>query len=272
MPADPKELPVPLAEISQGPNAFEAFLDRNQKNLVALAVLLALATAAFVVYRGIETGRQTAAGEALSQAEDLASLQAVINGHAGTKAADSAVVLLAERQWTENQQDAAIATLRSFIAANPKHPAHPSAQASLGAKLMAQGKTGDAASIFQALADDPQARYIAPYALISLGDIAKIQGDLQKAETSYNRVKADFSESVFVETATRRISTLKAKAPVEIEAPPTPPTPSAPGVSRPPGSAPARPVQITPSPATAPQKTVPKSSSPNPSGPSPTNP
>ena len=36
---DTKETSVPLAEISQGPNAFEAFLDRNQKGIIVLAIL-----------------------------------------------------------------------------------------------------------------------------------------------------------------------------------------------------------------------------------------
>jgi predicted negative regulator of RcsB-dependent stress response len=227
MPADLQESPVPLAEISQGPNAFEQFLDRNQKNIIILAILIAIGVAGFVIYRGIETSRQETAGAALNKAEDLAALQAVITEHADTTAAHSAMVLLADRQWTEGQQDAAVETLRKFISSNPEHPAIASAQASLGAKLMTQGKSADAAKVFQDIADDPKARYIAPYALISLGDIAKVAGDLEKAEASYNRVKTDFSDSSFAETATRRIATLKAKAPAEIAPPPKPATPPA---------------------------------------------
>ena len=225
MPADLPDTPVPLAEISQGPNAFEEFLNRNQKNLVILAILLALGTVALVVYRGIEKSRQETAGAALNKAEDLASLQGVINDHANTKAARSAMVLLADRQWTEGQQDVAIETLRKFVAENQEHPARPSALASLGSKLMSQGKASDAAKVFQDLVDDPSARFIAPFALISLGDLAKTAGDLAKAETSYNRVKTDFADSSFAETATRRIATLKAKPPVEIAPPPKPQAP-----------------------------------------------
>jgi predicted negative regulator of RcsB-dependent stress response len=231
MPADLPETPVPLAEISQGPNAFEEFLDRNQKNLVILAILLVLGAAALVIYRGIEKSNQETAGAALNKAEDLAALQEVISRHAGTTAARSAMLLLADRQWNEGQQDASIETLRKFIAESPKHPALPTAQANLGAKLMFQGKSPEAAQVFESLVNDPKARYIAPYALISLGDIAKVAGDLEKAEASYNRVKNDFSDSGFADTANRRIATLKAKPPVEIEPPPAPKTdtPAAPG-------------------------------------------
>lgn len=263
MPADLSKSPVPLAEISQGPNAFEMFLDRNQKNLIILAILLAIGAAALVIYRGMEKSRQESAGAALNKAEDLAALQAVINEHAGTAAASSTMVLLADRQWAEGQQDAAIATLNKFIAANPDHPAHPTAQASLGSKLMIQGKSADASRIFQDLANDPKARFIAPFALISLGDIAKMAGDFDKAEASYKQVKTDFSESGFAETAKRRIATLKAKPPVEIEAPPTPEknTPAAPAASTP-----ATPAAVTPTPAT-PATVVPTPATPVPETP-----
>jgi len=255
MPADLQETAVPLAEISQGPSAFEEFLDRNQKSLIIVAILLAIGTAAFVVYRGVEQSRQDTAGEALNKADDLAALKAVTTEHAGTNAAESAFVLLAERQWNEGQQDAAIEPLRSFVATSPDHPALPAAQASLGAKLMSQGKNDEAATVFQGLVDEPSARYIAPYALICMGDMARAAGDLEKAEIAYNRVKADFSESTFVETATHRIATLKAKPPVEIEPPPAPKTeaPSAPANSPAPAVAP------------TPESPAPQAESPSPS-------
>lgn len=222
MPADLPQAPAPLAEISQAPSAFEQFLDRNQKNIIILAILIALGTAVYVVYRGIEDSRQQTAGTALNKAEDLASLQSVITDHAGTSAAKTAMVLLADKQWAAGQQDAAIETLRKFIAENPSHPALGSAKASLGSKLMGQGKGGDAAAIFQELADSPGDRFIAPFALISLGDIARAAGDTTKAESHYNRVKSDFPDSGFVQSSTQRIASIKAKAPVEIDPPPAP--------------------------------------------------
>ena len=245
MSADLKETSVPLAEISQAPNAFEAFLDRNQKGVAALAVLLVIGAIAAVVYRGIETSRQESAGAALTKAEDLAGFQAVVDGNQGTAAAGSAMVLLANSQWTANKQDDAIATLKKFTSSFPEHPARPSAMASLGSKLMAQGKSGDAAKVFEEVVADPAAKFIAPFALISLGDIAKAAGDLEKAGVSYAKVKGDFPDSSFSETAVRRIATLKAKPPVEIEPPPAPPTPPATPTPGGPGG-----ISVTPAPGT----------------------
>jgi predicted negative regulator of RcsB-dependent stress response len=252
MSAEHPESPTPLAEISQGPSAFEQFLDNNQKNLIILTVLLVIGAAALVVYRGIEKSRQETAGAALNKAADLPSLQAVIQEHAGTHAAGSAMVLLAENQWNAGQQDAAITTLRNFISANADHPAFPTAQASLGSKLMAQGKSADASAVFQQIADDPKARFITPYALISLGDIARAAGDLDKAEASYNRAKTDFPDSSFTDTATQRIASLRATPPVEVEPPPAPPAEVAPPAAAPaPTAVPAPPTAPAESPAPA---------------------
>ena len=258
MSADLKESPVPLAEISQGPNAFEAFLDRNQKGIVIFAILLAISAVGAVIYRGIEKSRQETAGAALVKAEDLASLQAVVSGHANTIAAGSARVLLANSQWTAGKQDDAVATLRKFISSNSGHPALPTAKANLAAKLAAQGKSGDAAKLFEELVADPQARFLAPFALISLGDISRAAGDLEKAETTYTKAKTDFPDSSFAATANRRLAILKAKPPVEIAAPPAPPAPAA-GAPPAPAAPDVTVIPAVPSPAETPtQDPVPK--------------
>lgn len=250
MSADLPNTPTPLAEISQGPSAFEQFLDRNQKNLVILSILAALGAAGVVVYRGIEKSHEESAGADLVKAKDLAALQSVVNNNGKTLASRSAQILLADKQWADNQQDAAIATLRKFISENPDHLAVSSAQASLGAKLMVQGKAGDATKEFEAIIDNPEARYIAPYALLCLGDLAASAGDLDKAESHYKRIKTDFADSDFAQNADTRLGTLRAKAPVEIAPPPAPPKPEAPAGTLPgaptitPGAGPA--IQVTP--------------------------
>lgn len=209
----------PLGEISHGPSAFEQFLDRNQKGIAIFAVLLALGAAGLVIHRGISTSQEQNAGAALVAADDLAAFQAVIKDHSGSSAEGSAAVLLADSQWKEGQQDAAVTTLKEFIEKNSQHPARYTAQASLGSKLIAQGKSGDAARVFQDLAGDPSASYIAPYALIALGDIAKADGKLDEADAFYQRARVEFPDSPFIDSATRRISLLKATAPTEIEPP-----------------------------------------------------
>lgn len=225
MPADRPESAVPLAEIAQGPSPFEQFLEKNQKLLVALAILIVIAAAGLVIYRGIENSHQLTAGAELVEADELPELQKLIANHSDTRAAHSAVILLAEEQWSAGQQDASIQSLREFVDSNPDHPALASARASLASKLMTQGKTGDASAVFQSIIDDNRSRYLAPYALISLGDLAKVAGDTGKAETLYSRARNEFPGSRFSNAAAERLAALKASPPVEVD-PPAPAEPA----------------------------------------------
>lgn len=222
MSADQRATSTPLAEISNAPSGFESFLDRNQKGVIGLAVVLALSAVGVVIYRGVEQGRQHSGGVALSGATDTAALSKVVSEHPNTYAAGSAMILLADSQWAENKKDEAIATLQKFASEFPEHAAIPAAEASLATKLLAQGKTGDAAKIFETLSKKPEASYLAPFALISLGDIAKAESDIAKAEEYYKEVQSNFPASPFNQTAADRIQILKAKPPVEIEAPAAP--------------------------------------------------
>lgn len=233
MPTDPQDTPRLLGEISQGPSAFEQFLDRNQKNLIILCIAIALATAAYLVYQGIANSKERSAGADLCKAEDLASLQTLIKDYPGTAAAGTAEIALADRQWADGQQGTAIETLKAFLSANPKHPARQTAKASLAAKLKDQGKAAEATPIFQELADDPEARFLAPYALLSLGDLAKNAGNLDQAEKSYQKAKSILPGNSFANTIDQRLANLKTKAPVEIDPPPAPPATPAPPTATP---------------------------------------
>jgi predicted negative regulator of RcsB-dependent stress response len=229
---DPQQHSAPLAEISLGPSSFELFLDRHQKSLLVLLILLILGVAGFVVYRGIEDSVRITAGNELYRANDAAALQKVISEHSKTPAGATARILLAEKQWSDGQQVAAIETLQSFLAESPGHPGIPSAKAALAAKLMAQGKAAEAASAFEDLIDDPASAYLAPYALLSLGDMALAGGDKEKAKRSYERAQSEFPNSGFSQKITQRIAALDASLPVEIDPPaapaPDPATPSFP--------------------------------------------
>lgn len=209
----------PLGEISQAPPAFEAFLDKHQMKLIVLAVILAIGAIAYVVVDGIQDGAEKAAGGLLVKAEDVSDLEKIPAEHAGTAAAFSAKILLAEKQWEKGDEDAAIDTLNAFVENSAEHPARSSAQASLAAKLWSQGKRDEASEIFEDIAGNEGSRYLAPYAWISLGDIRKENGDLEGAEKAYDNVEKEFSGTTFADQASRRKLLLGAAAPVQISSP-----------------------------------------------------
>jgi predicted negative regulator of RcsB-dependent stress response len=207
----------PLGEISQAPPALEVFLDKHQSKLIVVAVILALAAVAYVIIDGVRKSGEETAGAILSEASDAGDLQSLVKNHEGTAAAESAKLLLAEKQWKDGQQDDAISTLKGFLEKENTHPSLPTAKASLATKYLAQGKVDEASAIFQALADE--ATFLAPYALISLGDIKAKSGDIDAATKSYEAIKTDFAESPFASDAAKRLLLMKAKPPVEIEEP-----------------------------------------------------
>lgn len=211
---------APLGEISQAPPALEVFLDKHQMKLIVLAVILTIVAIVAVIMKGVKKSNEETAGAMLSKAEDISGLQAVVKNHGDTEAAFSAKVLLAEKQWEEGQQDDAIATLKAFVDGDRAHPARPSAEASLAAKLWSQGKTDEAAELFRDLTEDSDSRFLAPYAWISLGDIEAGKGNTEAAEKAYETVESEFAGSTFSQDALTRRLLVKAKAPVEVAAPP----------------------------------------------------
>ncbi len=187
--------------------------------LIVLAALLAVSAAVYVVYDGIKKGGEESAGELLAKAEDVSDLQSVVNNHEGTKAAYSAKVLLAEKQWENGSQDDAIATLKDFVESDRNHPGRPAAEASLATKLAGKGRTDEAIGYFEDITEDPDSRYLAPYAWIALGDIRTEKGDAEGAGKAYSTVEKEFPESTFSQDATKRRLVLNARAPEEVAAP-----------------------------------------------------
>lgn len=272
MSADTHDSSRPLGEISQAPNALDEFLERNHKKLIILGVIGALAAAGYVLHREIEKGAERASGAALIQADDLASLQKIIKDHPETAAAGSAEILLADKQWQDGQQDASIATLRKFISEKTEHPALATARASLGSKLASQGKADEATKVFEELAADPKGDFLAPFALVSLGDIARSAGNTAKAEEYYLKAQNEYPESTFANSASRRVGLLKAKPPVEIDPPPAPPENAAPIPEAPTNLLPAPGLLTDPAPTPAPvpeAPVAPENPAPEPQAPAP---
>ena len=222
MPKDTKDHQL-LGEISQAPNAFEQFLERNQKALLGLVILAVIGGCAWIVIHNQKTGAEKSAAGALVKAEDATAYEAVIQKYPDTPAAGSAAVLAADAQWNEGKKTESIASLKSFIQANPEHPAVPSAQVSLGTKLLSEGKTDEAKSAFNGAVNHPQGRFLAPFALIQLGDIAKLAGNADEARELYEKARDNYGNNNFAQTAVQHLGTVNAKPPVEVEPPPAPP-------------------------------------------------
>lgn len=223
----------PIGEISHGPSAFESFLDRNQKSMILLAIVIALAAGSWVVISGMEEGKRLAAGEALVGATDLAAMQDVVSDHGGTPAASSGAVLLSDMQWDEGQQSAAIETLRAEIAANPDHPVTVPARVRLATRLLQQGDTEGARSGFQEIVDRPEAAYMAPLALLSLSEIAREEGDIEAARKFLDEAAENYPDNPLRSLVTQAITYVDFEMPEAIDPPEPDPIEENPGGAAP---------------------------------------
>lgn len=240
-----------IAEIDHGPSKLDQFLDQHQSKLVIAAILIALGVIAYVVYSGLEEGKAQEAGAALVSAETSAELESVISTWSGSNSSATALMLLSE---TQSETDAAISKLKQFINEHPEHPALATAKVNLGIKLLKNGNNNEARDILAEVADNEAASYIAPFAAITLGDIAKEAGDAEKATTWYQKAKTDDNElgNSFTNIAESRLLLVNAQPPTKVQ-PALPEPPTAPAIPADP--TPAIPTTPTPQSITPPLPT-----------------
>lgn len=219
MPEPLSESSQPIAEISHEPSKLEGFFDRNLKWLIAGAVLVAVAVAAFVVNQSAEEGARRAGGEALVAAEEAEGYDEVVEAHADTPSGISAAVRLSDRQWEQGSQAAALDTLRGAIERDPEHPAIPPAKARLAARLLRQGELDRSEEIFADLADTPRARYLAPYAMGALADIERQRGDAEAASEILEEAIESHPGSPFNGTLAEQRRFVNFEMPEEVEPP-----------------------------------------------------
>ena len=256
--AQPAGAPSPIGEISQEPSKFEAFLDANQKKLVLLGIIAILGLIAYVVYDGLREKGAREDAAVVSAARTVPELEAAAKELDGSNAGGSALILKAEKQWDDQQQQQAISTLEDFISKYPEHPALGNALASLGSYYQVKFEKDKAIEAFKKSAELKTSA--SSLALLSLGDIALSEGDGEAAKGYYDRIITEFESHLQVKgLAQQRLKLIGVKAPTEKAPEPPKPTPGAPNqgaVSKPIQiPAPAKPIipaePVTPAPATS---------------------
>ncbi len=219
---------APIGEIEHGPSAFEKFLDKNQKTLVIIGLLLVIGVSAYVILDGIAKGKREEAAKALSSANDLDAITQVTKDFAGTPAAGMALIKLANQYWNAGRQDDAINSLRQFLSDHPTHPAYGNGQFNLGSRLLEQGKTEEAKPLFQAVIDNDNSQHLAQFALVRLGDIAAKTGDQEAAKKLYEQARDQYpvNHPNSKTEATNRLELLGVASPSLVKKETLPPAPS----------------------------------------------
>jgi len=206
---------------------------RYQKQLAAGLIVVLLALAGLAGYRFYQNRRNANAAEALGGAKTEQEYRQVMERYAGTPAAASAYLLLAQQQRNEKKLGESNATLQKFIEKYPEHDLVPTARLAIAANLEAMGKDDDALAIYQQVATKDGNTYSGPLAMISQVPILKAKNRTADAlriceemltkyrmpgQQSETGVADTRMETVWVGEAMRQLRSLK---PPEQPKPPT---------------------------------------------------
>ena len=199
------------------------FWERFKKPIIATAIVVLLAAAAFTGYRFYSDRRAAAASAALADANTAQEYEKVIAGYGNTPAAADAYILLAEAQRKEKNFAEANKTLETFIAKYPKHEFVTTAKMAMAANLDSMGKTNEALTMYQQIASAYPNSYVAPLAMLSQVYILKSKNRNDDARRICETMLTQYRTSFWAGEAMQQLRLLK---PVTA----SPPPPAAPAV------------------------------------------
>lgn len=259
-----EDTPTPIAEIDHGPSKFEAFMEKYQKALIALALIIFLAVLGYVFYTSYTEQQNEQAGDALGDAllspetaQIEAALAKVVSDYSSSPSATTATFVMADMQNDVHEDPVKSAEqITNFISTYGDSQLVLLAELKLAQLQINQEKYAEAKATLESLKARDGVDYLLPRIQISLGDIAQLEGDDKKAISFYS--EAEDSNTDFAVTAKRRIAYLNADKPKIVQpvapkpvGPFTPPKQEKPetGDTTNPPSAVTPPVQVPPAPA-----------------------
>jgi len=145
----------------------------------------------------------------------------------------------------------AIEKLRGFLSTFPDHAARPTAQAKLSSFLVRNGQIDEAKTVLEEITTNPDADFVAPFALRLLGDIATSEGNSEAAKDFYSRSSEDYGTRFnprINSLSTLRQGLVDFEEPVKVDPPAPKPKTNIPEVVAPTG----QPIPLTPATPTLP--------------------
>jgi len=172
--------PTLLGEIEQGPSKFDQFLDKNQKNLIIVGIALVLLVAGYIIFQGLQKNKDLSSSADFMNANTAETYQSVADNKAGTPAGGSALIALANEQWSSGSHSEAIQTLKSFLDQYADHAAYPAVLVNLASKLTNTGESSQAKALLDEAIEleDPT---FSPVAQYLLSESKALAGDLDGA-------------------------------------------------------------------------------------------
>lgn len=221
----------PIAEIEIGPSKHEKFLDQNYKKVVLSVIAAVLVICSCIIYFVMQNETTREAGQELVSAfyheggYDIEGLEKIETEYNGRNAAITAGFMHAMALIKEGKGEEGKAALESFVNKVTDSDWKAHATVVLGSYYMQDGEMEKAVGCFEEAATQNSSVY-SPVALLSLGDIARQNGDNEKAKEYYTQVEMRYKEGVSASMAVERLNLLGVSSPEKVTPPPTKAEPS----------------------------------------------
>jgi predicted negative regulator of RcsB-dependent stress response len=183
-----------------------------------VGVLAVAGTLGYWGWRLVKESKHHSAAVDFTRASTVEELKKAASEHTGQTGAGSALILAAEKQFSEGRSTDAVATLKDFLSKYPEHPLRDLASWRLAEYLAAAGDTVAAEKEYEAVGQSNSP--FTGLALLRLGDLKWGAGDKEKAQEYYDKIlkNPNLTGNPARDEAQQRIDkTLKMKPPTLVE-------------------------------------------------------
>jgi tetratricopeptide (TPR) repeat protein len=267
LPASDPNKPNPAPATPAPPQQFDllAFWIQYQRLIIRLVIVALIAVAGWGAWLFMDYRKRASSEEALANAKTAADYRKAADEWAGTPAAGTATVRLAEELRKEGKAAEAAQALRDFLAKYPAHPMRAPAAHALAASLETAGKYEEALTAYQQFGAQNGRSAFAPLAVIGQARVLIALNRTEEAQKALESVEQKFPGNPFVDDARTLLDDIKNAAGRKTGGSPRPtpaPTPTpvpapalnlqggTPSPLQPGSPAPAPSISITPAPAT----------------------
>ena len=270
LPASDSDEPSPASvKTVPPPQDFDllVFWIQHQRLIIRLVIVALLAVIGWGVFLFMDYRKRAGSEQALANAKTAADYSKIVADWAGTPAAGTSAVRLAEELRKEGKPAEAAKALREFLDKYPVHPLRVSAAHELAAALETGGKYEEALAAYQQFGAAHGRSAFAPLASIGQARVMVALNKTEDAQKLLESVEQKFPGNPFTYEARTLLEEIKNAAGRKTGGSPRPtpaPTPATPapapeiplqGGTPPPATpgAPAPAINITPAPAPAPE-------------------
>ena len=229
MASDPKQTPVPVAELEYEHSPLEDAVIRYRRQLILVGTLTLLGTVGYFGSKLWKDSQHKNAALAFTRAGTVGELRNVATTHSGLPAAGNALLKAAQLLAQDGKGREAIDELNQFLKDYPQHPLADLAKFRLADVQLQEGATQDAMTRFLEVSNTPGSPYAA-LALLRVADQKWQDGQIDEARKLYQELLTKHGGNRMFDLAEQRLKQIKITPPVLVDYVPEPtPAPGTPG-------------------------------------------